>query len=202
VRLYVVRHGQTDWNREPARCTGWADVDLNDTGRQQAHERGRALAGRDVRLVITSHLRRAAETAHIVRQELQAADGHELELVVDPRLAETHRGDWESRRFSEIMMEEPLTWRAYREHPETFRFPNGESLLDQQRRVLAIVRDAARDGRAAVLVTHGGSIRLLRCFLNGESIDAFHRMTTHNGAVDEIPVDGLLPRIDAFLAAR
>jgi broad specificity phosphatase PhoE len=201
VRLFIVRHGQTDWNREPARCQGWADVELNETGRAQAQERGRALAGHGVELVVTSHLKRAAETAAIVRRELQAADGRELQLIVDPRLAETHRGDWETRRFSEIMSEEPLAWRAYREHPEMFRFPSGESLSDQQRRVLAAVRDVVRDGRSAVLVTHNGSIRVLRCFLEGGGIAAFHSKTTHNGAVDEIAADGLEPRIDEFLGA-
>ncbi len=199
--MFVLRHGQTDWNREPARCQGWADVELNELGRAQARERGRALAGQGIQLIVTSHLRRAAETAEIVRRELEAAGGHELPLVVDPRLAESHRGDWEMRLFSEIMQEEPLAWRQYREHPETFRFPNGESLLDQQRRLLAAVRDAARDGRRTVLVTHGGSIRLLRCFLSDEGIEAFHRMASPNGAVEQVPDDGIAPRIDKFLAA-
>jgi probable phosphoglycerate mutase len=200
--LYVARHGQTDWNLEPARCQGWADVELNAAGRAQARERGRALAGRGIELIIASHLLRARQTAEIMRGELAAASGGELPLVVDPRLAETHRGDWETRLFSDIKLEEPVAWRAYREHPGTYRFPAGESLGDQQRRVLAAVRDAALDGRTALLVTHGGSIRVLRCFLSGEGLAAFHRMTTHNGAVDEVPVDGLAARIDAFLNGK
>ena len=72
------------------------------------------------------------------------------------------------------MLEDAGAWRQYREHPETFRFPGGESLADQQRRVLASLRDVARDGRPALLVTHGGSIRLVRCFLRGRGIVAFH----------------------------
>ena len=108
-----------------------------------------------IELIVTSHLLRARETAELIREEL----GGELPLVVDPRLAETHRGEWETRRFSSIMREEPVAWKQYREHPKTFRFPGGESLADQQRRVLAALRDAARRGRRALLVTHGGSIR-------------------------------------------
>ena len=200
--LRVVRHGQTDWNLEPVRCQGWADVELNETGRAQARERGRALAGAGIRLVVTSHLQRALQTAELILDELEEADGVGLhELVVDPRLAETHRGEWETRLFSEIMREEPLTWRAYREHPEGFRFPRGESLVDQQRRVLAAVRDAALDPRPALLVTHGGSIRVLRCFLDGTGLAAFHAMTTHNGALDELPSQGLIERIGEFLGA-
>ena len=48
-------------------------------------------------------------------------------LSVDPRLAETDRGDWETRTFGEIMANEPDAWAAYREHPETFRFPRARA---------------------------------------------------------------------------
>ncbi len=195
MTLFLVRHGQTDWNREPARCLGWAEVELNEEGRAQARDLGRALGGRGVELIVTSHLVRARETAELLREEL----GGELPFIVDPRLAETHRGEWETRRFTSIMREEPDTWRLYREHPERFRFPGGESLQAQQRRVLACLRDCALDGRTALLVTHGGSIRLTRCFLEGHGIDAFHTTRTANGGIDEISTDGLGGRIDTYL---
>jgi broad specificity phosphatase PhoE len=196
MTLLLVRHGQTDWNREPARCMGWAEVGLNETGRGQARDLGRALKSRGVQLVVTSHLVRARETAEILHEEL----GVDLPLVVDPRLAESHRGEWETRRFSSIMREEPDEWRHYREHPETFRFPGGESLSAQQFRVLACLRDCALDGRAALLVTHGGSIRLARCFLAGHGIDRFHATRTANGDVDEVDTEGLAARVDTHLA--
>lgn len=221
--ILLLRHGQTDWNLEPARCQGWADVGLNEVGRAQARDQGRALRGRGLELVVTSHLPRARETAEIVRAELLAgaagktlgahdpaaltnasarrapAAGDRLPLVVDPRLAETHRGAWETRPFAEIVAAEPDVWRHYREHPETFRFPAGESLAEQQRRVLACLRDVALDGRRALLVTHGGSIRLVRCFLSGRGIAGFHDDATHNGDVDEIATAGLAERIESFL---
>ena len=198
MTLYLVRHCQTDWNREPARCQGWAEVELNEAGRAQARDLGRAYAGRGIELVVSSHLVRARETAELIDAEL----GGELPFVVDPRLSESHRGEWETRRFSSIMREESETWRQYLEHPETFRFPGGESLAIQQRRVLACLRDCALDGRTALLVTHGGSIRLTRCFLEGRGIDAFHATRTANGEVDEIDTDGLAERIGAYLDGR
>jgi broad specificity phosphatase PhoE len=233
VSLFLLRHGQTDWNVEPARCLGWQDLGLNETGRAQARARGRALHGRGVERIVTSHLRRARETAELVREELLAAgegagaarpgatggtaSGREqtrsmqtsddesaagappLPIVVDPRLAETHRGRWEGRLVVEIIREEPAEWRAYREHPETFRFPGGESLAGQQRRVLAALRDVALDGRATVVVTHGGAIRLVRCFLDRRGIEAFHELATDNGGIDEILGPGLAGRVAAAL---
>ena len=198
MSLLLVRHCQTDWNREPARCQGWAEVELNETGREQARELGRSLAGQNIQLVVSSHLVRARETAEILHGEL----GGDLPFIVDPRLSETHRGEWETRRFSSIIREEPDEWRAYQEHPETFRFPNGESLEAQQRRVLACLRDCALDGRTALLITHGGSIRLARCFLGGHGIDQFHATQTVNGGVDEVDTAGLAERVDAYLAGR
>jgi broad specificity phosphatase PhoE len=198
VSILLLRHGETDWNREPSRCLGWAEVHVNDSGRAQAREQARALAGRGVELIVSSHLARARETAEIVRAHL----GGELPMVLDPRLAETHRGEWETRLFSEIMVEEPEAWQHYRDHPESFRFPGGESLADQQRRVLASLRDVARDGRPALLVTHGGSIRLTRCFLDGRGVAAFHETKTVNGVADEIATEGLEERISAFLDGR
>ena len=196
MTILLIRHGETDWNREPARCLGWAEVGLNETGRAQARDQGRALAGRGLELVVSSHLRRARETAEIVRGELGG-----LQLVFDPRLAETHRGEWEQRLFAEIMVEDAAAWRAYREHPVTFRFPGGESLVDQQRRVLAALRDVARDGRRTLVVTHGGSIRLVRCFLDGSGVAGFHASSTANGGVDEVAADGLEERIREALEA-
>jgi broad specificity phosphatase PhoE len=195
MTLLLVRHGQTDWNRDPARCSGWAEVELNDVGRAQARDLGRALRGRGIELVVTSHLVRARETAQLMQEEL---DG-DLPFVVDPRLAETHRGEWETRRFSTIMREEPDLWNDYLEHPESFRFPGGESLEAQQRRVLACLRDCALDGRTALLVTHGGSMRLTRSFLRGRGVEAFHATETANGDLDEIATADLAARIDAHL---
>jgi broad specificity phosphatase PhoE len=198
MTLLLIRHCETDWNREPARCQGWAQIGLNETGRGQARDRGRALKGRGLELIVTSHLLRARETAEIIREEL----GGELPLVVDPRIAETHRGEWETQLFKDIVAEEPETWRRYREQPETFRFPGGESLADQQRRVLACLRDCAADGRSALLVAHGGSIRLVRCFVDGRGIDAFHETRTANGGMDEVASDGLAERIARFLSGK
>jgi len=198
LTLLLIRHGETDWNREPARCQGWAEVRLNETGRAQARDQGRAFRGRGLELIVSSHLSRARESAELIRKEL----GGDIPLVLDPRLAETHRGEWESRLFAEIMLEEGDAWRRYRERPEDFRFPVGESLADQQRRVLAALRDVARDGRPALLVTHGGSIRLVRCFLDGRGIAAFHETGTSNGGVDEIKPAGLAERITTFLAGN
>jgi len=195
--LYFVRHSETDWNREPVRCQGWADVPLNDAGRRQAREQGSRLHGAGIEAVVSSHLRRAAETAELIRAEL----GGEPPLRLDERLAETRRGRWETRAFADIMDQEPKEWSCYRERPQDFRFPEGEKLIDQQLRVLAAVRDVAAEGRTTLVVTHRGSIRLLRAFLDGVGVEEFHQMKVSSGYLLEVLCEGLAARIDAFLRA-
>lgn len=199
--LYLLRHGQTNWNIEPARCQGWIDVPLNEAGRAQARLQARQFADHEISRILTSHLRRARETAEIIADELATADTR-IDVTPDERLAETRRGQWEGRTFAEIMRREPGAWRTYREHPEMFRFPGGESLAEQQARVLAALRDAARGTGNALLVTHGGCIRLARAMLEHRGIQSFHQIAVPNGDVLTIPCARLAPRIEAFLKIR
>ncbi len=192
-----MRHGQTDWNLEPARCQGWAEVALNGTGRRQARELGERLRDAGIELIVTSHLLRARQTA----EELRDVLGHDIPVSIDRRLAESNRGAWQGRTFVSIMNNDPDEWRTYREHPESFRFPHGESLPEQQRRVLEAVADAARTGRVTLLVTHGGSMRLLGAFLDGRGIASFHDRTTPNGVALELDEPDLAAHIGRFLEA-
>ena len=65
--------------------------------------------------------------------------------------------------------------------------------------MLACLRDVVLDGRPALLVTHGGSMRLMRCFVEERGIDTFHEDAMRNGVLDEIVHDGLAERIERFL---
>ncbi len=198
ARLFMVRHGQTDWNLAPARCQGWAEVPLNDTGRRQAHELGERLRGAGIERLVTSHLLRARQTT----EELRDVLGHDIPVSIDRRLAESNRGAWQGRSFVSIMKNDPAGWAAYREHPESFRFPHGESLAEQRRRVLEALRDAARTDHVTLLVSHAGCIRLVLGFLAGRSIASVHDEKAPNGEALALvdPVD-LAARIDRFLAA-
>ena len=198
VALYLTRHGQTDWNLKPARCQGWAEVPLNKTGRRQARELGERLVDNGIEAIVASHLLRARQTA----DELRAVLGPDVTLSIDPRLAETDRGDWQGRSFAAIMKSSPTEWAAYREHPESFRFPHGESLVEQQRRVLEAVRDVVLTQRITLVVSHGGSLRLVRAFDEGAGIEAFHQMSVPNGGIVELDTTDLAPRIDRFLASE
>ncbi len=103
---------------------------------------------------MTSPQARARETAEIVGAALG------LEVAADPRLRESFRGAWEGRLLDDIEREEPAAWAAWRAGGAAFRFPGGESLGEHQARVLAALGDVAAGPTPALVVTHGGSIRV------------------------------------------
>ena len=87
-----------------------------------------------------------------------------LTAALDARLREANRGEWEGRRFIDIEREDPDGYAAWLRAGSEFRFPGGESLLDQQQRVTAALQDIHAAGELpALVVCHGGSIRVMLC---------------------------------------
>jgi 2,3-bisphosphoglycerate-dependent phosphoglycerate mutase len=176
--ILLARHGETDDNREPIRIQGSTDTPLNDTGRAQAAELAERVAGRGIASLHTSHLSRARETAEIVGGRLG------LDPIVDSRLAEADRGELEGRRWIDVARDDPELYAAWRAAGASFRFPGGESLGDQDARVSAALDEIRRTARLpALVICHGGSIRVVLCRLNGRGLDAFHDWEVPNGAV-------------------
>ena len=176
--VLLARHGETNDNREPIRVQGFTDTPLNDTGRVQAHELAERMAGETIGSLWCSDLSRARETARIVGARIG------LEPHPDPRLREANRGVWEGHRFIDIERENPDGYAAWRRAGATFRFPGGESLQDQQDRVLAALRDIhAAAELPALVVCHGGSIRVMLCRDDPRGLAAFHTFEVPNVAV-------------------
>ena len=149
--IVLVRHGETDWNRE-RRFQGHADTPLNDAGRGQARELADALRGEELAAVYTSPLRRASETAEIVAAHL----GLEARLLEG--LREIDVGDWQGLTVDEVKERYPegadVRWRS--------GWPNGETHEDLSTRVLPALLglEQRHSGRRVLGVTHAGPIRV------------------------------------------
>ena len=143
---WLVRHGETEWARL-GRHTGRTDVPLTETGREQARALGRRLAGATFVLILSSPLRRAAETADLA--------GFAERVVVDPDLREWDYGSLEGRLTAEIREGYP-GWSIW-----TGPWPEGETpdqVGARADRVLARIR--AADGDVLVF-SHGHFLRVL-----------------------------------------
>jgi broad specificity phosphatase PhoE len=176
--ILLARHGETNDNRPPHRFQGFRDTPLNDTGRRQASELAERVAALEIGSLWCSDLSRARETAEIVGRRIG------LEPRPDPRLREASRGRWEGHLFADIEREEPELYAAWRRPDVGFRFPGGESLRDQLERVTDAVDEIERAGELpALVVCHGGSIRVMLCRRDPDGLAAFHRFEVPNVAL-------------------
>ena len=173
--IVLARHGETTWNKD-RRFQGQLDVELNDTGREQARALADRAAEHGFAAIYTSPLVRARETAEIVGAALG------LTPRVDDRLKEVHVGDWEGRYKEDLARDEPDAWAAFGHAGEDFRFPGGESLSEQQERVIAALVDITQAGDLpALVVCHRGVIRCALAHTHNRGLDTYHEWTVPNG---------------------
>lgn len=145
TRFYLVRHGETDWNRLH-RIQGSSDIPLNETGRGQALRVGGVLARHRFDLIVSSPLSRALETATIIARRL----GMPTPLVV-PALVERHYGEAEGATREDLD----------RLFPGDTPVPGREERAEVQKRVVSALRELSvrHPGADILAVSHGGVIR-------------------------------------------
>ena len=165
--LLLVRHGETDWNRD-GRWQGLSDTRLNDRGREQARELAERVGGIDV--VYSSDLARARETAEIV------ADRLGLEVRLDARLRERGFGEWEGLNTDEIEERYPEAHRLWKTG-EGAGAENAEPFDAFAGRIHDFLDEALErhPGDVVLIVSHGGSIRVIHALAAGLDYVRDHR---------------------------
>jgi len=108
MRLYLARHGETDWNAAQ-RFQGWSDIPLNEVGRKQAAALADRLSVQYFDVVYCSDLQRAIETAKMIVKLSDCKPN----LHSDPRLREVHFGDWEGLTYDAIKEKYPEVLTAW-----------------------------------------------------------------------------------------
>jgi probable phosphoglycerate mutase len=158
LTLYLIRHGETDWNRD-ARYQGQRDVPLNETGRAQSRRQGdvlKSLPGISSFDFVSSPLERAIETMRII---LSALERDEMSFQTDPQIRELSYGHWEGQLAADLPTTDPAGLAGKISDPFRWRPRNGESYSDLQERVSGWL---SRLDRNTVAVTHGGVSRVAR----------------------------------------
>ena len=157
--LYLVRHGETDYNRHHVVQGRGIDAVLNATGRAQAAAVARRLADVPFGVIYTSTLRRAVETAEAIAREHSAAPMHRL-----ADLEEMAWGVYEGRSFTPSVRQalEAITAR-WRNGEFGYRVEGGESIYDVQQRGRQAIRHILdhHAGETVLVVTHGRYLRVL-----------------------------------------
>ena len=192
TELLLVRHGETDWNRD-GRFQGHADPPLNDTGRSQARALADDLARERIDAIYTSDLARARETAELI------AERAGVPFVLEPQLREIDVGEWQGLTRAEIEERFPEGLSNWREHGHGWE--RGETSEELAGRVLeAIGRIAARHpDERVVVVGHGGTIRSIRASADQATIAEHRRRLPPAGNCEVFRIgaeNGTLRRLD------
>ena len=156
TELILLRHGETDWNRE-LRFQGHVDVSLNATGLEQARRLAGRLAGTPAQHLYASDLLRAQQTAQPVAQELGLA------ATSDAALREQSFGQVDGMRVDDIKAQHPQAWESWLRFDQDFSMPEGETARQFHARVMDAVQRivAAHEGQTVVVVTHGGVLDMV-----------------------------------------
>ena len=185
-RLLLVRHGETEWNRE-SRFQGQIDIPLNDNGRAQAAQAGEFLKVIPIDGAVSSSMMRPKETAEIILQQHPS-----VSLAVTEGLWEISHGQWEGKFEHEIKAEFPGMLDAWQAQPETVQMPDGENLQDVWARAVdaweAIVTQYShqKTPQTVLVVAHDAINKSILCYVTGLGPEAFWQFKQGNGAVSVI----------------
>jgi len=155
--VYLIRHGQTDWNRDHI-CLGQSDIPLNAMGRAQAHLAAERLRDHPISHIYSSDLKRTVETARPLAQALG------LKIKTDAGFRELDYGDWQGIPQDELPQRYPEAFRKdLRLDPLNFHPDGGERVHDLYERVTAAFEQIVDDHPEAsvAIVAHGGVVRCL-----------------------------------------
>ena len=184
TRVYLVRHGETEWNQNTPGYCGWSDIPLNSKGIAQAEALGRRFEPELLSAVICSDLERAYFTAQ------QIADRTGCVVHKDARFREINYGDWEGKSPEQLETEDPDRFNEWRDNPDTVAPRGGETLqqvLDRAAPAAAewIERHA---GQSIAIVAHKTTVRLLLCWAMGLPALNYGRILQQNAAINLIEV--------------
>jgi phosphoserine phosphatase len=179
--LYLVRHGQTAWNKEEI-FRGRTDVPLDETGLKQAELAGQYFREMEIHGIYSSPLSRAWETAQKIAQF------HKIKVEPLPGIIDMSFGNWEGHAHQEIQQIDKETYRRWRDEPHLARLPGGESLDDIRTRAMAALEEVIRNhpGKTLILVSHRVVCKVLICAILGLDNSHFWQITQDTTAINLI----------------
>lgn len=168
MKIYLIRHGQTDWNIQ-GKIQGSCDIPLNETGIRQAVQLTEGMKSRPVTRIFSSTLSRAMETARAVSRS------QNVEIIPMDSLMEMGFGKWEGMTRDEMLEAYPQEYRSWCLNPGDSTPPGGESQREVTDRCRAAVKEILRvtEGREdAAVISHGATIVHLIASMVPEATEA------------------------------
>lgn len=188
MRLLLVRHGQTAWNKQ-SRYLGSTDIDLDRTGRTQAQMLSQRLRGETINAFYSSDLLRARHYAKVI------AMGRPI--IENPSFREMRFGSFEGLTHAEAMNRYPAIYQEWLANPLNSAPPKGEKLIEFSQRI----RDALRQiisvnaDATVCIVTHAGPIKVILCDCLGWELDKIWQVQASSASINMIEFDNETTKI-------
>jgi len=183
-RLLLVRHGETEWNRQ-TKFQGQIDVPINDNGRQQSQKAAELLKDVPIDFAVSSPMLRPKETAEIILKYHPS-----VQLELQDGLREISHGLWEGKLEAEIEQTYPGELRRWREEPDKIQMPQGENLQQVWERSVeawqSILESVENQVKTGLVVAHDATNKVLLCHILGLEPEHFWNFRQGNGAVSVI----------------
>tara|TARA_Y100001933_G_scaffold261917_1_gene317748 strand:+ start:7348 stop:8700 length:1353 start_codon:yes stop_codon:yes gene_type:complete len=183
-RIILVRHGETDWNKE-GRFQGQIDIPLNTKGRDQARKASEYLKDLDFKKAYSSSMQRPFETAKII------LDKNKIKIQKIRELIEISHGLWEGKLEEEIKIKWPKTLESWHSKPEDVTMPEGESIKQvSERSILAweVICKSQNVDDITLLVAHDAVNKTLICNILGLSFSNIWMIKQGNGGITVIDI--------------
>lgn len=183
TELYLLRHGQTDWNKQSI-FQGQTDIELNETGIAEAKKAADIFTKIKLDHIYSSDLKRAKKTASFVAAQ------KDLKIKEDSNAREMNFGDWEGLKFDQIKEQYTDELEAWQDDPLHNSPSNGEQMLDFKKRIVDFFNQIIEEnkGDKILVVTHGGVIKLYLSVVLGSELADFWQFQIDNCSVTEIKI--------------
>lgn len=181
MKLYLIRHGQTDWNAD-GKIQGSKDIELNSKGIIQARQLTEIVKSNyKVSKIYSSPQKRATTTAKIL------SDSINIEYTVIKGLEEINLGEWEGLSWEEVQSSYPLEFNDWFNNRRHTKPPKGESYQEMLERNLKAIREIIdKNDEDVVVVTHSAVIMCLQCFITNIPFEEMTKFKTDNITITEI----------------
>jgi len=180
--LLLIRHGENEYVKTGKLAGHLPGIHLNERGQKQAEALGEALANVPIKAIYSSPLERAMETAAPI------AASHKLEIVQEPALVDANVGKWQGKSLKVLRL--MSVWKVVQHAPSRFQFPEGESFVDVQTRIVNVLEGIIKRHNKAKdiisVVFHADPIKLAVSHFLGLPLDHFQRLSCDTGSVSAL----------------
>jgi broad specificity phosphatase PhoE len=181
TKIYLIRHGQTEWNRRQT-FRGIIDIPLNERGHREAEAILEAMKDNNISAIYTSPLRRSMETAKPIEKFFH------LKIFPVKGLIDINYGDWQGLTIDDVKKRYKEQYNQWVKTPNLIRFPNGETLDEVQERSFCAFKDIVKEnpGKTIVIIPHRVINKVLLCALLGLNNSHFWEIRQDTGCINLI----------------